>query len=294
MITIKRGKLDTPIKTVIYGDPGVGKTTFAANAPNPVFLDLEGSTQNQDVARIYLDEKPLTTFDEVRAVLSGVSTSEPITLVIDTFDALEAMAQRHLCDQFGKKSIEDFGFGKGYAQTAELCRGVLGQLDALIHKGVGVVIVAHSKIATFNNPEGDNWDRYELKLHKKTGEALVEWADNVLFAHRESYAVESNGKAKAAGTYARYLHAVGSPAYVAKNRYNLPDKFALDWPTYENGCKRGAESVESLYAIALAEVEGLPEDRKEKALGALEPIKTDATKLNRFIDYCKSTKGTQK
>ena len=289
MITIKRGKLETPIKTVIYGDPGVGKTTFAANSPNPVFLDLEGSTQNLDVARIWIDEKPIADFTAVTNALDTLSTSEPVTLVIDTFDALELMAQRHLCDQFGKHSIEDFGFGKGYAQTAELCRGVLKQLDKLTHRGIGIVIVAHSKITTFNNPQGENYDRYEFKLHKKTGEALLEWADNVLFAHRETTVVENNGKGKAGGSYARYLHAVGSPSYVAKNRYNLPDRFPLDWGNYSDSCRLGAESAETLRAQADALIALLPEARQEKAKAALEPIKNDATKLNAFINYCNAT-----
>lgn len=293
MITIKTGKLETPIKTVVYGDPGVGKTTFAANAPQPLFLDLEGSTQNQDVPRVWIDEKPLTTFAQVLDILPLIKGTSAKTLAIDTFDALELMAQRHVCDLGGKHSIEDFGFGKGYAQTAELCRGVLKQLDEIARTGVAIVIVAHSKIVTFNNPEGENFDRYEFKLHKKTGEALLEWADNVLFAHRETTVIESNGKAKAGGSYARYLHAVGSPAYVAKNRYNLPDRMSLDWQTYADACTNGAASVEELVSRATLEVEKLPQELRAKASEALNKITSDATKLSRFIDYCKS-KGSEK
>ena len=287
-ITIKRGKLDTPIKTVVYGDPGVGKTTFAANAPNPVFLDLERSTQNIDVARLYVDEKPVTDFPSVLSVLKEFKSTEPLTLVIDTFDALETMAHRFICDQAGKHSIEDFGFGKGYVQAAEQCSKVLALLDTIASQWHSIVIVAHSKVATFNNPEGENFDRFELKLHKKASEQLVQWADNVLFAHRETMALEVNGKAKAGGSYARYLHAVGSPAYVAKNRYNLPDRMPLDWQSYSDGCKNGAASVEELVSRATQEIEKLPQETQPKASEALDKIKTDATKLARFIDYCKA------
>ncbi|MFZ4594887.1 MAG: AAA family ATPase, partial [Verrucomicrobiaceae bacterium] len=41
---LRRGRVTRPQKSAIYGPEGVGKTTLASQAPNPVFLDTEGGT----------------------------------------------------------------------------------------------------------------------------------------------------------------------------------------------------------------------------------------------------------
>ena len=49
---IIRGKIHSAQKVVIYGPEGIGKSTFAAHFPNPLFIDTEGSTKSMDVARL--------------------------------------------------------------------------------------------------------------------------------------------------------------------------------------------------------------------------------------------------
>lgn len=49
---ITKGKRARAQKVVIYGPEGIGKSSFAANFPDPVFIDTEGSTDNMDVARL--------------------------------------------------------------------------------------------------------------------------------------------------------------------------------------------------------------------------------------------------
>ena len=48
---IIRGKQKTALKVVVYGPEGIGKSTFAAQFPNPLFIDTEGGTKHMDVAR---------------------------------------------------------------------------------------------------------------------------------------------------------------------------------------------------------------------------------------------------
>ena len=49
---IIRGKIPCAKKVVIYGPEGIGKSTFASQFPDPVFIDTEGSTNSMDVARL--------------------------------------------------------------------------------------------------------------------------------------------------------------------------------------------------------------------------------------------------
>lgn len=50
--SITTGILDSPVKTVLYGPEGIGKSTFASHFPDPVFIDTEGGTKRLDVKRL--------------------------------------------------------------------------------------------------------------------------------------------------------------------------------------------------------------------------------------------------
>ena len=85
----------------------------------------------------------------------------------------------------------------------------------------------------FEQPdESGAYDRWELKLQKKDGPLLKEWADMVLFANYETFVVkEGSGdmkKAKAKGGR-RVMHTVHHPCWDAKNRKGFPEKAEFDY-----------------------------------------------------------------
>lgn len=279
-----------PVRTVVYGEPGVGKSTFAAQAPGIVFVDLEGGTSNLDVVRARTDagEDP-RTLAEVSAVLDALGTeSSAQTIAIDTMDALEALVHAHVCKVGGKASLEGFGYGKGYQHALEQMRLVLGQLERLTRMGKSVVLLAHSQIVSFTNPEGANFDRYTLKLHKLVGPMIVEWAHNVLFARREQYALEENGKVRGVGTSARFIHTAWTPAFVAKNRFSMPERLPLAWSDYAAAMKAGTPGdPDAMRDLAIELIEKFDPETAAKAHAAMGKLTTPA-ELARFIDHCRS------
>lgn len=70
---ISSGKVIRPQKVVIYGSEGIGKSTLAAQFPNPLFIDTEGGTAQLDVRRI---EKP-QSFEELISIVNEVA-ADPI------------------------------------------------------------------------------------------------------------------------------------------------------------------------------------------------------------------------
>lgn len=97
---ITRGKIAKAQKVVFYGPEGIGKSTFAAQFPDPVFIDTEGSTSNMDVARL---DKP-TSWTMLLQQIQFVKANKPCkTLVIDTIDWAERMAIEHICASNQKK-----------------------------------------------------------------------------------------------------------------------------------------------------------------------------------------------
>ena len=216
----------TAIKTLIYGPEGIGKSTLAAMWPNPIFIDLEGGTNQLPVVRL---ESP-SSWSMLRAELTAIKNREVpcSTVVIDTMDAAERMCAEYIMARDGKKSIEEWGYGKGYTILQEEFGRLLDYLTDTAASGINVVVLGHSTMRKFERPdESGAYDRFELKLTKQVSPMVKEWADMVLFCDYKTY-VETNkaGKAKATGG-ARVIRTTHAPTWDAKNRFGLPDELPL-------------------------------------------------------------------
>ena len=196
---IIRGKIPGAKKVVIYGPEGIGKSTFASRFPEPVFIDTEGSTKDMDVARFEKASSWTMLLDQVRYIRQN--PSECRTLVVDTADWAEQMCVADLCARYGKKGVEDFGYGNGYVYAKEEWGRFLNTLDEVVGAGVNVVLTAHAHMRKFEQPdEMGAYDRWELKIGKKTSSQtaplLKEWADMVLFANYKTWSVAADDKGR--------------------------------------------------------------------------------------------------
>lgn len=231
---IIRGKIPCAKKVVIYGPEGIGKSTFAAQFPEPLFIDTEGSTKEMDVART---PKP-SSWTMLREQVSYVIANPTIckTLVIDTIDWAEQMCVEDICARHQKNGVEDFGYGNGYVYVKEEFGRLLNQLEEVVAKGVHVVLAAHSQMRKFEQPdEMGAYDRYELKLGKKTSSQtsplVKEWADMLLFCNYKTYSIatDDKGKKHKAQGGKRVMYTAHHPCWDAKNRYGLADELPFDY-----------------------------------------------------------------
>lgn len=225
---IIRGRLPGAIKVVIYGPEGIGKSTFASQFPVPLFIDTEGSTRHMDVART-----PKPTSWPMLLGLVGEAINDPSlcrTLVIDTMDWAELLCSQYVCDKYQKKSIEEFGYGKGYTYLSEEFGRLLNRLSEVVERGVNVVVTAHAKMRKFEQPdEMGAYDRWEMKLSAKTAPLVKEWADLVLFANYKTYAVKTEaGKVKGQGGERR-MYTTHHPCWDAKNRFGLASELPFQY-----------------------------------------------------------------
>jgi hypothetical protein len=225
-LKIERGLKAAPVRCVIYGTEGIGKSTLAAQFPNPLILDTEDGTGRIDCARVVCHDS--LTLEGAMLDLIGDPQGFK-TVVIDSADWAERQILEHLLKKAGKRSIEDFGFGKGYTMLAEACSRILSLGDQLLAKGVNVVFVAHATIKRTSPPdETDGYDRYELKLTRQTAPLFKEWADLLLFCNYKTKLIEgSDGRKKATGGKTRLMYAERAAAYDAKNRYGLPAEMPM-------------------------------------------------------------------
>lgn len=221
-IKISKGVVPTAQKVVVYGVEGIGKSTFASHFPDPIFSDTEGSTKQLDVARF----ETVETWGDLVEQAKYIKSHQPCsTYVIDSIDWAENLCLNDICKSSGKKSIEDFGYGKGYTIHAEKIQAFLNLLQEIVDNGINVVLVAHAQVKKIERPDDENsFDRYELKLQKKTAPIVKEWADMLLFANYQTYTQKNDdGKVKARGKERR-MYTTYNPVWDAKNRHNLPDE----------------------------------------------------------------------
>lgn len=230
---ITRGRIQRAQKVIVYGPEGIGKSTFAAHFPNPVFIDTEGSTYHMDVART---PKPTSWAMLLQQVNYYKANPEACgTLIIDTADWTESLCIEDICAKHKKDGVEEFGYGKGYVYLSEEFGRLLNLLEELVELGINVVFTAHAQMRKFEQPdEMGAYDRWEMKLQKKTAPMVKEWADMVLFCNYETTVVNvdgqgaQKGKNKAQGGK-RVMYTSHHPCWDAKNRHGLADKLPLDY-----------------------------------------------------------------
>lgn len=254
---IVKGKMLSAQKIALYGTEGIGKSTFASCFPDPLFIDTEGSTKLLDVSRFPRPSSWTMLQAQVQQVRGTPGCCK--TLVIDTADWAEHLCIEHICTKAKVDGLESFGYGKGYTYLEEEFGRFLNLLEEVITRNIHVVLTAHAKISRFEQPdEVGSYDRWEMKLQKKTTPLVKEWADAVLFANYKTYVINvdnqgtQKGKNKAQGG-ARVLYTIHHSCWDAKNRYGLPDEVPFDYASIAahiaadlQGTKAIAQQVQSV------------------------------------------------
>lgn len=234
MFEINTGVVKTPLKVIIYGTEGVGKTTLASKFPKPLFIDAENGSGALNVARYPYPTSWQMLMSEVQEFLNNPQGYK--TLVIDSIDWAEANAIEMICAGMKVNGIEDIGWSKGYTYLNEEMGRLLNLLTEVINRGVNVVLIAHMVIRTITKPEETgSYDRYELKLKQaKNGnncQLVKEWADLILFCNYREFLVadKTTGKKKATGGKERIMYTEHAATWDAKNRFGLPEVLPLDF-----------------------------------------------------------------
>lgn len=249
LTSIKRGPDLKPPRLFIYAVEGIGKTTFAASAPSPIFIQTEDGLGSLDAARFPMVE----SIDQVREAIGTLYETDHDfeTVVLDSVDWLEQIISREI---EAKHDAKELAYGKGALKQAEVWQELLGGFNALRNdKGMSVILIGHSQIKRFDSPETEPYDRYSPKLQERSNALVREWADAVLFAnYRTVVKTTEVGFKKEVSrgitTGERLLYTTEKPAYMAKNRFGLPDALPLSWDALANAIAGRMQPAEPLAA----------------------------------------------
>lgn len=233
---ITKGKKKAARRVMLYGVHGVGKSTWAAQAPDCLFLNVEDGLNDIDCSRSDL----IKDFDQIMDALRWLAEEKHDFkyVAIDSADWLEKLIHKEVANAAQKKSIADIGYGAGYKQSLSYWDRVTFALDWLrTERGIGVILLAHADIKRFESPEQDSYDRYQPALHPLASALVQEWCDEVLFAsYRVFTRKEDKGFNKertvAVSDGERYVRTQETAAVQAKSRLALPSEIAFTWDAY--------------------------------------------------------------
>lgn len=219
-----------PMKVLIYGVEGIGKTTFASKFPDPIFIDTEGSTGFINARKLPNPTSWTMLLDELEDIKSDPRGK---TLIIDTLDWAERLAKKYLMDKNKWAAIDSTNYGSRYVALSDEIGKLLNKLTEIKDVGINVVLTAHAETKKHELPdEIGQYDKYTLKLEKRDAGLAKEWADMILFFNYKTTIIsDSKSNSKKATGGQRVMYTTHKPAWDAKNRLGLPDELPIDFET---------------------------------------------------------------
>ena len=268
LANVTKGRIKRPARALVYGPEGVGKSTFGAGAPNPIFLCRGRGTEELNVSRLPEPE----TWEEAKEGLYNLSTDKHDyqSIVIDPVDWLEPMLYTYVLTKV--KTLTD-DFSAGYALAREQWRLFIAALDKVhIERNMHVIILAHAEIKEFKNPSGPDYDQWRIALQEKSSAMFRQWVSDVLFVTFETFAAKDKGAraAKGVSTGKRVAYTEFRAGWYAKNRHGMPPQ--IDWPPnawamFEEYLNRDIESDSKLLREQVVKLSDQIKDKetREKA-----------------------------
>ncbi|NLS96652.1 MAG: ATP-binding protein [Planctomycetaceae bacterium] len=216
-------------KGIIYGPPGIGKTTFGATADASLIVDCENGA-----GAISCNRTPyLATWHEIGQWLLAIERDQHSfrTLVIDSIDWLLRRLEEHVAGSSGKidqtlnRSHGGYGAGKQVLKNY-VYQQLLPTLDRIVGRGIAVVLLAHAKRTEITDVDGITREKTTADLPDDFRNIFVEWSDFVCLAKQDH---DGN----------RVLVTTETPAALAKNRYGMPPTVAFEWPSFIDAVSQG-------------------------------------------------------
>ena len=266
----------TTIKMLVYGQPGIGKSTMALSAPNPVLFDFDGGVQRVNVA-FQCPTLQVKSWEEALQALEELKGGEVDckTIVIDTAGKMLDFMSEYIMRNDSKMRMRDGSLSlKGYGARKVMFQNFLREVTMM---GKNIVFVAHER-------------------EEKDGETKIV---------RPEIGGSSAGDLMKELDLVGYVQAVGSDRTVywtpqekfyAKNTCNLPAWQKIPVIVDANGnVTQQNDTLQKVFGYYEANIKKIEETRKrynellEEIELAIENI-TDAKSANEFA---KAISGTE-
>ncbi len=217
--TITNSTTNRAPKGIVYGPPGVGKTTFGA-------CGLIVNAENGIPQKLIADHTEyFSDWPQMKQCLDwlGCMDHNYGVVTIDTIDWMLRRLEEYVSGVDGtsqkmtstlNKSQGGYGNGKLVLRN-HVYQYLLPLLDKLVNNGVAVLLLAHTTRRELTTQDGATYEKSMPKIHADLSDVFIEWSDFVGAACMMS------------GERALILRETGQ--LVAKNRYGITDPIPLSW-----------------------------------------------------------------
>ena len=228
---IQSGIKPRPMRTLFYGVEGIGKSTLASQYPSPMTIAAEDGVSHLDTSSMVP-----TDYQDMMQMFGWLYNDYAShgfkTINIDTAGWAEQMCAKEVCRANNVNSLEDIGYGGWKRLWSDKFNELMTAASALYGRGMHVNFVAHASVNRFNNPEGEDYDRYVVQMGMQANaEKIKQWCDNVCFMNFDIIPAEKkqgmSTQVKGQSFNRRLLYCQRSAAYDAKTRFGLPAMIEL-------------------------------------------------------------------
>lgn len=223
---------------ILYGAPGIGKSTLAAQFPDALFVLTEDNALTNikalPIAHSYVD-----VWNNVKALLE-IKDLPFKTIVVDSITALDALVVARTISESppGKRGEEVStiaqafgGYGAGFLKAASLHRALKAKFDLFKERGIAVVYIAHVEIKKFKSPEAEDFDTFSIAMNSDLSRSVyINNVDMVAFCKLKSNHVSTeSGRTIVKSTNKRVIYSGVSDLHVSKNRFAIPDEIEMSY-----------------------------------------------------------------
>jgi len=217
-------------KILLYGRPKIGKSTFASQWPDSLFLATEPGLAYLEVYQV-----AITDWSEfVETCTELVQGNHPFkTVVVDTIDNAYRFCNDYVCSKYGIKQPSDLPFGKGFALVNNEFMRILQRFASY---GYGMIFLSHGKDKEMKTKAGDKYYISMPSLTDGVQKLVAGWVDIIAMAD-----LEFDEKTQ---EIRRVIRTKTAREYVAGSRLELDDPIALDYGAFSEAYAKAFNKLE--------------------------------------------------
>lgn len=239
------GRKPEPIKGVLLGRAGMGKTSCAASineikGRKVLILDADRGTSEIDVDRIPIHSN---SFQEILDIIVSLAKEDHdyTDVCFDSADTIQPIIYEHVVADQGAPNIEAVGggFGKGYVHAKSCWEKLLKYADRLREtKQMHVHFTVHAAVRTVQDPMVEPYDEVTMDLDKRANALLYHWADAVILCAMDTTVVKKSEAFGKTRNKAHFGERVGichpTAGASVKNRFGISEQFPLKYAEFWN------------------------------------------------------------